>query len=218
MWSYDNQITHRRVVPLARGCHAQCAGTHSTGLTPTVSQPADAAFTQFESQKCVDVCIAQGGPSLPAVVLGDICGCISYEDIDFPALSYGSTGTCDVPCTGDDSLTCGGSTSFELYEVVPMGGVSGAHGERRSYGYDRLPVLNYLYDGCYRMSEVPPEPEPDGVFSGPEMTPVVSAAGNVDVEEYWRHQYRGRNTNPYQHAPDVNATVSLGGRSTKIES
>lgn len=97
--------------------------------------------------------------------MGVICNCIPYEDMDPWRLMPG--GTCDAPCSGDDTSICGGSTAFDLYQLVSSGAeervqvVPAVAGDNAPVpapipapdmdGYGTAGIAVYL--GCFKLDE-----------------------------------------------------------------
>eukprot|EP00903_Cladosiphon_okamuranus_P008597 g8245.t1 len=118
--------------------------------------------------RCIETCGANGRTSLfPAVILGSICECMPYDDKSLKHLEAGDA--CDTPCPGDETFTCGGPTSFELYEILPTGAGEGvravladaddggdgsavvadnAHGQRVSANSGVL-IVDLQHVGCF---------------------------------------------------------------------
>ena len=62
-------------------------------------------------------------PKLVFIIMGNICRCGEFlHDTDVFDLWKLQAGTCNAPCRGDETLTCGGSTAFDLYELVVSAG------------------------------------------------------------------------------------------------
>ena len=69
-------------------------------------------------QTCTGFCGAIGA-TYAGVMNGDMCGCGSDEGY---LASEKEGGLCTVECTGDDGRVemCGGSSSFDLFEIIYM--------------------------------------------------------------------------------------------------
>lgn len=100
----------------------------------------------------------------PVIVMGSICECMPYREASLKSLKAAG-GTCDKPCLGDETSTCGGSSSFDLYKILPTDAAEGvravradaggavtvaddAHGERGSASKGVV-IVDFQHDGCF---------------------------------------------------------------------
>lgn len=85
-------------------------------------------------------------------------------------------GPCDMPCWGDEGLICGGSTAFDLYQLVPAEGAEEGVGAVAVVVADQTKNAGYQHEGCFRSGELGEEEEEGDRtgFTSVDMTPSVS--------------------------------------------
>lgn len=129
--------------------------------------------------------------------------CAYFETTDLWKLGVG--GTCDTPCSGDESLVCGGSKTFDVFRLVPAGAKETARavpvtaaaaddnadaiaieeasrGDHQSISNGVL-TLSYRHRGCFKADEMKDEEGVSAVIYRLGTTPAVSAThGGVFVE------------------------------------
>ncbi|CAM9115667.1 unnamed protein product [Pylaiella littoralis] len=64
---------------------------------------------------CYSTCLARGDYSYVATKDGNECWCGEGDDAHHER--YGSSEDCNVPCSGDSQVSCGGYESFDLYRI-----------------------------------------------------------------------------------------------------
>lgn len=123
--------------------------THAIFPTP-VSRIANTLNLLHQPQDCVKACSYTDRTWVTVITMGNVCWCTPFEEFDFSRLQRAST--CNVPCREDETLTCGGYSSYDLY-LVPGGGeeigaavpgipvTDAAPGTSRSAG-DEFPIIS----------------------------------------------------------------------------
>eukprot|EP00752_Nemacystus_decipiens_P005992 g5411.t1 len=85
---------------------------------------------------CYDYCTAKGAAFM-AVQWGFECWCSASSDLDFNRhyRAVGEDAVCDMLCFGDDTVTCGGFDSFDLYRLPTCGSPVEAYEQCGGLGY-----------------------------------------------------------------------------------
>ena len=81
--------------------------------------PSPNARSHCSPQACIETCFGMDPALFPAITMGSMCDCIPYTAVE-EITSLGEVDACDVPCSGDDTETCGGFLSFDLYAFRPV--------------------------------------------------------------------------------------------------